>query len=148
MHWSCVFKPVFSCLGTQKLYKILFLPFWKSELAQKAARSTLDGKIPSANPAGSIQKHPKTGWNTFFEPFSNFFVHFKPFSPISHLKSRKIVWKWTKNSVFYIWSTLQSWLTYKHWSTPWGGTSICLFISSFEPFWTFFNKFWPAFWCA
>ena len=33
--------------------------------------------------------HPKAGWNIFFNRFSTFFVHFKPFSVISHPKSTK-----------------------------------------------------------
>ena len=33
-----------------------------------------------------------------FKPFSTFFVHLKPFSVISYLKSRKNIWKWTDKS--------------------------------------------------
>ena len=47
-------------------------------------------------PAFRCLQHLKAGWNTFFQPFSTFFVHFKPFSVISRLKSKKNVWKWTK----------------------------------------------------
>ena len=34
-------------------------------------------------------------FETLFQPFSAFFLHFKPFSVISRLKSTKNVWKWT-----------------------------------------------------
>ena len=33
--------------------------------------------------------HPKAGWNTVFQPFSTFFLRFKPFSMNFCLKSRK-----------------------------------------------------------
>ena len=36
----------------------------------------------------------------FFQPFSTFFVHFKPFSVISGLKWLKSIWKWTIKNVF------------------------------------------------
>ena len=41
----------------------------------------------------------KSWSNYFFQPFSTFFVHFKPLSVISHLKSTKMNkkgWKWLK----------------------------------------------------
>ena len=44
--------------------------------------------------------HPKAGQNTFFQPFSTFFVYLKPFSVISRLKSRKTVWKWTWSYIY------------------------------------------------
>ena len=40
---------------------------------------------------------PESWSNYFFQPFSTFFVDFKPFSVISRLKSTKNIWKWTKN---------------------------------------------------
>ena len=42
-------------------------------------------------PAFGCCAHPKAGGNTFFQPFSSFFVHFLPFSVISSLKSTKNV---------------------------------------------------------
>ena len=82
-------------------------------------------------PAFGCCEQPKAGRNTFFEPFSTFFVHFKPFSVISHLKSRKNIWKWTKNSIFPFLFTLQSWSTCKRWSTQWGGTMNASFLVDF-----------------
>ena len=38
-------------------------------------------------PAFGCCAHPKAGGTTFFQPFSTFFVHLKPFSVISRLKS-------------------------------------------------------------
>ena len=52
-------------------------------------------------PAFGCWAHPKADWNTFFQPFSTFFVHFKPFSVILRLKSTKNIWKWTKKHVFF-----------------------------------------------
>ena len=46
-------------------------------------------------PAFGCFAHPKAGQTTFFQPFTTF-VHFKPFSVISRLKSTKNVWKRTK----------------------------------------------------
>ena len=43
---------------------------------------------------------PKSWSNYFFQPFSTFCVHFKPFSVISGLKSTKTIWKRTKKRVF------------------------------------------------
>ena len=91
----------------------------------------------------------KAGWTTFFQPFSTFFVCFKPFSVISRLKSTKNVWKRTKKQFL---SMPQSWLTCKSWLTPWGLrgylqilvlVDILLFLSNFNWFWSFsliFNK--------
>ena len=36
-------------------------------------------------PAFGCCSHPKADWNTFFQPFLSFFVHFQPFSVISLL---------------------------------------------------------------
>ena len=71
---------------------------------------------------------PKSWSNYFFQPFSTFFAHFKPFSVISRLKSTKNIWKRTKN-VFL--STPQNWSTCKSWLTPWGGTSKLSFFGWF-----------------
>ena len=49
--------------------------------------------------------HSKAGQNTFFQPFSTFFVHFKPFSVISRLKSTKNIWKWTKKKRCFVYSS-------------------------------------------
>ena len=48
-------------------------------------------------PAFRCCAHLIAGQNMFFEPFSIFFVNFKHFAVISSLKSRKNIWKWTKN---------------------------------------------------
>ena len=77
---------------------------------------------------------PESWSNYFFQPFSTFFVDFKPFSV---LKSTKNVWKWTKKCFFFhILPAPHSWSTCKSWSTPWGGTSKSSFFS-----FTFFNVF-------
>ena len=56
---------------------------------------------------------------TFFQPFFNLFCSFQSFFSDFEAEITKNIWKWTKNVVL---STPQSWLTYKSWSTPWGGT--------------------------
>ena len=81
--------------------------------------------------------HPKAGQNTFFEPTSTFFVHFKPFSVISHLKSRNYVWK--KSIFFSFLTTHKSWLTCKRWLTPWGST---LNLSFWGSFLSILTSFW------
>ena len=43
-----------------------------------------------------VLRAPKSWSNYFFQLFSTFFVHFKPFSVISRLKSTKNIWKRTK----------------------------------------------------
>ena len=40
---------------------------------------------------------PEIWLKHFFQPFSTFFLLFKPFSVISRLKSLKNIWKWGKN---------------------------------------------------
>ena len=50
-------------------------------------------------PAFECCTHPKAGRNTFFEPFSTFFVNVKPFSVISRLKSRKHLKMNKKNNI-------------------------------------------------
>ena len=44
-------------------------------------------------PAPGCCAHPKTDQTTFLQPISTFFVHLKPFSVVSRLKSTKKVWK-------------------------------------------------------
>ena len=53
-----------------------------------------------------VLRAPKSWSNYFFQPFSTFFVHFNPFSVISHLKSTKNVWKRTKKTFFFFSSKL------------------------------------------
>ena len=48
-------------------------------------------------------KHMKTGWTTFFQSFSTFFVQFKPFSVISERKSTKNVWFKSSQSIRVFW---------------------------------------------
>ena len=45
---------------------------------------------------------PESLSNYFFQPFSTFLVHVQPFSMISHLKSRKNIWKRAKKVFFSV----------------------------------------------
>ena len=57
---------------------------------------------------------PKNWLKHFFQPFSTSFVHFKPFSVISHLKLAKTILKWTIVSTsFRVPPAPKSWSKYK-----------------------------------
>ena len=78
-------------------------------LVRKPGRIELFNETPGCCvfwPAFECCVHPKAGQNTFFSPFQPLFVHFSPFSVISHLKSTNNVWKWTKNMFFFIFCLL------------------------------------------
>ena len=81
--------------------------------------------ILRSRPAFGCCAHPEAGQNTFFEPFSTFFVHFKPFFE-------------QKKTVFYFVNSSK--LVDKCWSTPWGGTSHLSFLGDFQMFFLDFRR--------
>ena len=73
---------------------------------------------------------PKSWLNNFFQPFSTFFVNFKPFSVISRLKSTK---KSENEQKSYICLLLKAGRHAKAGQLPDGVSKICLFWLIFLP---------------
>ena len=92
-------------------------------------------------PAFGCCRNPKAGLNTFFLPFSTFFVHFEPFSVISRLKSTKNVWKETKIIFFRFCLLLKAGRHVKAGWLPEGVPRNCLFFSWFPTIFTVFQNF-------
>ena len=73
-------------------------------------------------PAFECCTYPKAGQNTFFSRFQPFLLILNLFQWFHNWNQEKMSENKTTYTCFFsILSTLQSWLTCKSWSIPWGG---------------------------
>ena len=126
VHLFCVFRPAF---GSYALMCRCCPGWWNDAALSAHCRILENGHI--RHPGADMLTYPSTvvshdgrlmyAWTAVSNSGRRRLSRNTTFREcISRLKSLKNVWKWT--CFFQFLSTPQSWLTYKSWSTPWGGT--------------------------